>query len=94
MLTNVKAKWVSGNLVFYDETGDLMTFDAANHIIKFDANKQAVIAAISAADVTGAAGANPTQAEYATMVTLANANKTTTNAILAALKTAGIIASA
>ena len=94
MIANVTSKWVNGNLVFVDAAGNvLLTFDAANHTLVFNANKQAVIAAISTADAAAAAGEAPTKAEFDPVVTLANANKAKINAILAALKTAGIIAS-
>lgn len=96
-MENVTSKWVNGNLVFYDAAGNvLLTFDGVNHKLVFDANIQALVAAmaVSAANVVGAAGANPTQAEYATVVTLTNANKAAINLILTALKAAGIIASA
>lgn len=49
------------------------------------------IAAIATADVTGAAGANPTQAEYATVVALLNETKAQLNTVIETLKTAGII---
>lgn len=52
----------------------------------------AFVASVSAANVIGAVGANPTQAEYATMVTLANATKAQLNALLTSLITAGTIA--
>lgn len=49
------------------------------------------VADVAAADVVGAVGANPTQAEYATMVTLANELKSKLNLALARLRTAGIL---
>lgn len=94
MIANVKSEWVNGNLVFSDAAGNtLLTFDAVNHTLVFNANKQAVIAAIGTDDAAAAAGEAPTKAEFDPVVTLANANKAKINAILAALKTAGIIAS-
>lgn len=46
----------------------------------------AALSTVSAAAVTGAAGANPTQAEYATMVTLVNELRTRVIALTTALK--------
>ena len=95
MVANITSKWVGGNLVFYDAAGNvLLTFDAANHKLVFDANVQAVIAAVAAADGVAAAGAAPDKAEFDAVVTLANANKAAINAVISALKTAGIVASA
>lgn len=44
------------------------------------------LAAVSAANAAPAEGAEPTKAEYDVLVTLANANKATINAIISALK--------
>lgn len=46
----------------------------------------AALTAVTAADATAAAGANPTKAEFDVLVTLANANKAKINALIAALK--------
>lgn len=48
-------------------------------------------AAVSATAITGAAGANPTQAEYATAVAQINALTTLVNELRAALVAKGII---
>lgn len=94
MVANVNAQWIDGNLVFVDAAGNtILTFDAVNHKLIFDANKQAAIAAIATADAAAAAGEAPTKAEFDPVVALANANKAKINAVLAALKSAGIIAS-
>lgn len=94
MVANVNAQWVDGNLVFVDAAGNtILTFDAANHKLVFDANEQETIAAITTADGAAAAGESPTKAEFDPVVALANANKAKINAAIAALKLAGIIAS-
>lgn len=94
MVANVNAQWIDGNLVFVDAAGNtILTFDAVNHKLIFDANKQETIAAIATNDGVAAAGAAPDKAEFDKVVTLANANKAKINAVLAALKSAGIIAS-
>lgn len=51
----------------------------------------ATVAAVASANIVGSAGANPTQAEYATAVLLANETKARLNDVIARLKTAGII---
>jgi hypothetical protein len=48
-------------------------------------------AAIATADLVAAAGASPTKAEYDLAVAMANGNKAKINAILAALKAAGLM---
>lgn len=96
-MENVTSKWVDGNLVFYDAAGNvLLTFDGVNHKLVFDANIQALVAAmaVSAANGAAAVGAAPDKAEFDKVVTLANANKAAINLILTALQAAGIIASA
>lgn len=52
--------------------------------------KASAVAAVASADIAGAAGANPTNEEYAKAVALANETKKQLNALLAALKAAGI----
>ena len=44
------------------------------------------LTAVTAANATAAAAAEPTKAEFDVLVTLANANKTAINAIITALK--------
>lgn len=84
MVANVKLKWVNGNLVFTDANGnELITFDAANNEVNIPSLKQTAIADIDTADATG----------LDTAQALANANKAKINAILAALRSAKIIAS-
>lgn len=51
----------------------------------------AAVAEVSATDAEAAAGAAPTKAEYDVAVTLANANKTAINAMISAMKAAGIM---
>lgn len=52
----------------------------------------AKVTAVSAADGVAAAGDAPTKAEFDAVVTLANANKAAVNAIITALKAAGLMA--
>lgn len=52
----------------------------------------ATVAAVASNDGAAAAGANPTKAEFDAVVTLANETKAQLNAVLAALKAAGLIA--
>lgn len=52
------------------------------------------IDAVGAADATAAASQAPTKAEFDKLVTLSNETKSKLNALIAALKTAGITASA
>lgn len=52
----------------------------------------ALVASVSASNAAAAAGDNPTKAEFDAVVTLANANKTAINAVISALKTAGLMA--
>lgn len=54
--------------------------------------KASGVAAVASADIAGAAGANPTKEEYAKAVALANETKKQLNALIAALKAAGITA--
>jgi hypothetical protein len=77
--------------------GDIMTTFADKVYAEGDkeltANpEQAAVADVASADGEAAAGANPTKAEYDAVVTLANETKAQLNAALAALRTAGIIA--
>ena len=48
------------------------------------------VAAVTAANLNGAAGANPTQAEYANAVALCNSLKAQLNLLIAACKAKGI----
>lgn len=52
----------------------------------------AVVAAVSATNGNAAAGDAPTKAEFDAVVTLANANKTAINAVIAALQAASLMA--
>lgn len=54
----------------------------------------ATVTAVSAANGVAAAGEAPTKAEFDAVVTLANAEKTAVNAVIAALKAAGLMSNA
>ncbi|MEX0975044.1 MAG: DUF2190 family protein [Bacillota bacterium] len=97
--------WDAGSLRFTTVAGDgiycgvVTEVKDANGVIWFlfapqqpALRQSATVAAVAAADGAAAAGVNPTKAEYDVVVTLANENKAKINAVLVALKAAGLMA--
>ncbi len=90
MTANVGSRWNAGNLEFYDiATGiTILSIAAGTQVTTY--TKQGVIADIATADGANQ-GAGYVQADVESIATLSNAEKVKINAILAALRSAGII---
>lgn len=71
--------------------GSAYTLPAATPAALGGVKKGAAVAAVSAADVTAAAGNTPTKAEFDAMVAELNETKKQLNAALGSLKAAGVI---
>jgi hypothetical protein len=91
MIANIGARWVDGNLEFYEiATGTTrLTIPAETTLDPLD--KQAAVTSITTDDA-GTQGETYAQADVQAIATLANANKAKINAILTALRAAGVIA--
>ena len=90
-MSNVGSRWVDGNLEFYDlATGTTILKIAAGTVLS-PVTKQTAVASIATADA-GTQTASYVQADVQAIATLANANKAKINAILVALRAAGIVA--
>lgn len=91
MIANVGSRWAGGNLEFYDKaTGTTILAIPAGKTLD-PMEKQSAVADISTADA-GTQTESYVQADVQGIATLANANKAKINAILAALRAAGVIA--
>lgn len=75
-----------------DSNAEIINFIADNYKAEGDSFTPAEsVTSVSAADATAPPSETYTQAEVAAIVTLANANKAAINAIIQALKTAGLM---